>query len=116
MPARRHARSHPPTTTSSRLPQPPEMTHRKLILLIVGALLALATVAFSGADFTAFTSNAGNSFGSNSDFTNPSVTLANPGSAIHGTVHLTATATDADSGVHDVSIQYSPHNANSWTQ
>jgi hypothetical protein len=45
----------------------------------------------------------------------PTVTLADPGSPLSGTVNLTATAADADSGVASVLFQVSPAGQGSWT-
>ncbi len=45
----------------------------------------------------------------------PTVSLADPGSPMSGTVTLTATATDADSGVSSVVIQYAPTGTTTWT-
>ncbi|KQZ85544.1 hypothetical protein ASD56_04290 [Microbacterium sp. Root166] len=44
----------------------------------------------------------------------PSITMADPGSPLRGTVTLTATATDDHSGVTAVTIQYAPNGSSSW--
>ena len=43
------------------------------------------------------------------------MTVANPGATLSGTVTLTATPTDAESGVASVTIQRSPAGLNTWT-
>src|SRR5581483_10948116 len=49
------------------------------------------------------------------DTTAPTASLDDPGASLGGTVHLTATASDATSGVQSVSFQWSPAGGNSWT-
>ncbi|HEY8844671.1 MAG TPA: Ig-like domain-containing protein [Gaiellaceae bacterium] len=49
------------------------------------------------------------------DNTAPSVALDDLGTAVHGTVSLSANATDAGSGIDSVTYQYSPAGSNSWT-
>lgn len=50
-----------------------------------------------------------------SDWTPPTVSLASPGATVRGTVNLTVTATDADSGVKDVLVQQRPSGSSSWS-
>jgi hypothetical protein len=50
------------------------------------------------------------------DSTPPAVTLADPGALLSGTVTLTATATDATSGVADVRFLTSPAGGETWTE
>ena len=45
----------------------------------------------------------------------PTVSLGNPGSPLAGTVSLTATAADADSGIATVTIQRAPAGTATWT-
>ncbi|MDX6555690.1 MAG: hypothetical protein QOD86_1885 [Miltoncostaeaceae bacterium] len=45
----------------------------------------------------------------------PSISLANPGSPLGGTVGLAATATDAESGVASVTFQVAPAGTATWT-
>ena len=49
------------------------------------------------------------------DNTPPTVSLANPGATLSGTVTLTTTPDDADSGVASVTIQRAPANGSTWT-
>ncbi len=69
-------------------------------------------------DVTA-TNNAGlassaSSFTVTADGTAPSVTLDDPGAFLGGTVSLTATTSDAESGVNTVGFQYAPTGTSSW--
>lgn len=45
----------------------------------------------------------------------PAAAMVDPGSPLSGTVTLTATASDADSGVASVAIQYQPTGGSAWT-
>lgn len=84
-------------------------------------LAALALVAAagqttrSGAVFTAQTTNPQSVVRSAADWTPPVVALADPGSPLRGTVTLTATATDARSGIAAVRIQRAPAGSGAWT-
>ncbi len=49
------------------------------------------------------------------DNTAPGATMNDPGAYLHGTVPLTADATDAGSGIDTVAFQRSPAGAGSWT-
>ncbi|MDX6491430.1 MAG: large repetitive protein, partial [Gaiellaceae bacterium] len=49
------------------------------------------------------------------DNTAPSVALDDLGTAVHGTVSLSANSADAGSGIASVTYQYSPAGSNSWT-
>src|SRR5437764_1339417 len=91
-------------------------SRRKLITLLSLAALMVASVAFSGAAFTASSSNSNNALAANSDFHPPVVTMNAPGANLSGTKSLTATAADTGgSGVQNVKIQISPNGANTWT-
>jgi hypothetical protein len=85
--------------------------------VVVGILMLLAssTVFATGANFSASTSNSGNSFGAAADFVAPWVSLTDPGAHLRGTVALDALATDTGSGVESVTIQRSPAGAGTWT-
>ncbi len=67
------------------------------------------------------TDNAGNSHASSTvadvrvDNTDPTVTMGDPGTSVHGTVTLTSTSSDAGSGIAGVAYQYSPAGQGSWT-
>jgi len=92
------------------------MTRR--ILVLIAAALSVAAMStsmpgFSSASFTARTTNTG-SITAAPDWTPPTVSVSNPGSPLKGTVTLTATATDAKSGISSVRLQYLPANGSSW--
>ena len=82
------------------------------------ALLALvaAGVTFSGAAFTAISTNPGNSFGASNAF-NLSASMTDPGTPLRATVSLAATASDGGDGssISSVTIQKSPAGAGTWT-
>jgi hypothetical protein len=85
---------------------------------IVAALVALVlagAAVFSSAAFTASTANAANTFAAAPDWTAPSVTLTNPGPALLGTTTVTAQATDAETGIHEVTIEYASTEDDTWT-
>ncbi|HEX2577630.1 MAG TPA: Ig-like domain-containing protein, partial [Aquihabitans sp.] len=84
--------------------------------LALAALVALtfAPGAFSSAAFTSASRSAG-SVTAAADWTPPTVALASPGDAIRGTVNLTATASDAETGVASVVIAWAPEDSTTWT-
>ena len=89
------------------------------MLLLVATALALGVMgmgmpSFSTASYTGRTTNTGALVGA-ADWTPPSVSLPDPGSPLKGTVTVTATATDAASGIRDVTVQYLPSGGSSWT-
>ena len=84
--------------------------------------LDTTTLAEGGYDFRVIaTDGAGNATTSavvanvRVDNANPTVTLADPGRNVHGTVALSATASDAGSGVASITYQTSPAGQNTWT-
>ncbi|MFL4475578.1 S26 family signal peptidase [Paeniglutamicibacter sp. MACA_103] len=86
-------------------------------LAIVAALAALVfatATAFSSAAFTAATSNASNVFGAAEDWTPPTAAMSSPGSTVRAGVTLTAVASDGETGIRSVAIQYLPPNGE-WT-
>ena len=78
------------------------------IVAVLVTVVVMGASVFSSAAFTATTANAANSFGTAVDWMPPSVTLGNPGPTVKGTVALTAEASDAESGIRNVVIQYAP--------
>ncbi|WP_411732870.1 S26 family signal peptidase [Paeniglutamicibacter sp.] len=84
-----------------------------LLAALVVLVMATAT-AFSSAAFTASTANASNTFAAAADWTPPSATMASPGTTVRASVALTAEASDAETGIRSVVIQYLPPNG-SWT-
>jgi len=83
------------------------------VLGVATGLLSPA-VAFSGATFSSTTSNAVSTVKAASDWTPPTVSVVDPGSPVKGTVTVSANATDADSGIASVTIQYFAPNGSSW--
>jgi len=81
------------------------------VLLLAGGRLAGAD--FSDATYVASSSNRG-TVNAAADWTAPDVTLAAPSSPLQGTVTLTATATDAQSGIASVEFQYVAPGGSSW--
>lgn len=90
---------------------------RRLLSLIAAALCVAAVGAgmpgFSSASFTARTVNSG-SVSAAADWTPPTVSVQNPGSPVKGTVSLTALASDVETGVASVLVQYLPTNGSTW--
>lgn len=90
--------------------------HRPLAL--AGGLLALAVVTAplqtSGAAFTSRTVNPASGITAASDWTPPTVDLAGVLAIRNGST-VTATASDADSGVRDVVISWAPTGTQTWT-
>ncbi len=84
------------------------MRTRATLTVLVATLVAwgalLSPTSFSGATFTARTSNTA-TVQAAPDWTPPTVTLTHPGSPVKDTVTLTATATDGETGVKDVVVQ-----------
>lgn len=94
--------------------------NRVVVLLVALALMAAAVTAdapgFTTAAFTAGTSNGGSTVVASSDWTPPTVSLAQPASPIKDTVALTATAADAESGIASVAIEYQLVGAATWNR
>ncbi|KQR03541.1 signal peptidase I [Arthrobacter sp. Leaf141] len=78
------------------------------IVAVLVTVVVMGASVFSSAAFTATTANAANSFGTALDWMPPSAVLVNPGPTVKGTVALTAEASDAESGIRNVVIQYAP--------
>jgi Bacterial Ig domain len=94
------------------------MSPRNRLLLVVSlALTALCfgMPGFSGATFTAASTNPAATVTAASDWTPPTVSVTNPGSTLSGTTTITATATDANSGVATVLLQYAAAGSSTWT-
>ncbi len=82
------------------------------------ALLAMTAYALTGFSSAAFTSQSVNSPGMVSaaaDWTPPTVAMQSPGSSVRGTATLTATASDNESGIKNVVIQYQAAEGAGWT-
>jgi hypothetical protein len=85
----------------------------KLWLALI-VVVALAGATASGADFTASSPSPANSFAAAADFNTVAVAMTDPGSPLHGTVGLQATA-GSDRGIERVRFQSSPAGAGTWT-
>lgn len=94
------------------------MAPRPLTLMALVAVLAIALFgmpALSGATFTSASSNAVSSVSSAADWTPPTVTVRNPGTSVKDTVTITADATDGETGIATVVVQYLAPGASTWT-
>lgn len=85
------------------------------LLALLVALVALDMPAFSTAAFTSKTTNTG-TVSAAADWTPPTVSVVNPGSPIKGTVTITANASDAETGIKSVTLQYLASSGGSWTE
>ena len=92
------------------------MRLRALASFLAVAALVVAGITFSGAAFTAASANSGNSFTASNAF-NLTATMTNPGTNLHATATLQATASDGGDGssITLVTIQKSPAGAGTWT-
>jgi hypothetical protein len=92
---------------------------RTAALVVLAAVLVAGvdSVApqFSSASFTAQTKNGANSVGAAVDWTPPAVSLQNLGTTVQSTVSVTATASDAETGVRNVVLAFQPAGATTWT-
>ena len=85
-------------------------------VVVVLAALVLSVTGFSSASFSARTVNPVGTVTAASDWTPPTVAVTQPaGGTVSGATTITATATDAESGVAQVVLQYQPADASSWT-
>ena len=94
------------------------MLRTRTLLLMMATLVAVlggTLPGLSSASFTSQTTNTGSTFAAAADWTPPTVTMTSPGSAVSGTATVSATASDADSGLASVLIEYLAPNASSWT-
>ena len=87
---------------------------RLAVLGLLGAWLVLASTTFSDATYVRSTSNTA-TVQAAADWTPPSVALTQPATPVQGTVTLSASATDAQSGIASVVFQYLAPGASSWT-
>jgi hypothetical protein len=88
------------------------------MLLAVACLvtvLGITSPGTSGATLTSQTTNAASTFSAAADWTPPTVTMNAPGSSVSGTVTVSATAADADTGLASVLVEYLAPGAGSWT-
>lgn len=84
-------------------------------VVVVLVALAFSVTGFSSASFSARTVNPVGTVTAASDWTPPTVAVTPPaGSTVNGTTTIAATASDAQSGVAQVVLQYQPADASSW--
>jgi len=97
----------------------PAPARRRLPLVgLVAVLVAVAVSAtgFSSATFTARTMNSVSTVTAAADWTPPTVAVTPPtGGSVSGTATIAATASDAQSGVAQVVVQYQAADAATWT-
>ena len=92
------------------------MRLRAIAALLAVAAVVTAGVRFSGAAFTAASADPSNGFTASNAF-NLTATMTDPGSYLHATATLGATASDGEDGssISSVKIQRSPAGAGTWT-
>lgn len=84
-----------------------------LLVLALAAVLGLTAPGFSSATFTS-ASTSGSTVTAAADWTPPTVTMGSIASPAKGTVTLTATASDGETGVQDVVFEYLPSGGSAW--
>jgi chitinase len=99
--------------TVSRRPSHPIGVTVALCAMLL-TLLGAASGSVWGA-YTAKTLSSANSIVAATDWVAPQTAMLDPGSPLHATVSLTATASDSGSGVLTVTIERSPAGAAAWT-
>lgn len=91
---------------------------RTPVILLLGILVVVLagrfSSGFSDATFTSTSASSG-TVRAASDWTAPAVAVTHPGTPVQGTVTLAATATDAESGITSVTLQYLAPGASTWT-
>ncbi|MGN6161728.1 MAG: Ig-like domain-containing protein [Marmoricola sp.] len=85
-----------------------------LVAVMAVALATLGMPGMSGATFTSTSNNTVSTVTAAADWTPPTVSMVSPASAVNGTITVTANASDGQSGVASVAIQYLAPNASSW--
>ena len=89
---------------------------RSLQLLLLAGLAGVLTVGFPGfssATFTASTQSTA-TVRAAADWTPPTVSVVSPGTAVKGTTTITATATDAETGIASVTLEQLAPGAADW--
>ncbi|MGX6447514.1 Ig-like domain-containing protein [Patulibacter sp. S7RM1-6] len=104
-----------PTLLRTRSSVRPRRPRRAAVALgLVTLLGAAATVAPSGATFTSHSVNGSNGIKAVEDWVPPTVSVTDPGASLRGTVTLSATASDARSGVAKVVLQVARDGSGSY--
>ena len=96
------------------------MTHVRtwgVASLLVAGLLTLLGLPLTGSSSATFTGQSRSTAAvtSAADWTAPTVTMTDPGSVLQGSVTVAAQASDGESGVASVAIQYLRSGASGWT-
>jgi chitinase len=104
------------SSTTPRHREAASATHRRLPLAIVALLLVVA-VALTGSSSASFVSSTGSTgtVSAAADWTAPTAAVTAPGSPLKGTATVTATASDADSGIATVTIERTVAGGSDWT-
>jgi hypothetical protein len=93
------------------------MSLRTRALVVAGLALAAACIGmpgFSGATYTLSTGSTG-TVRAASDWTPPTVAVNSAGATLSGTTLITASASDANSGISSVQLQYAAAGTSTWT-
>ncbi|WP_345800902.1 Ig-like domain-containing protein [Microbacterium sp. AZCO] len=85
-----------------------------LAFALVAGITTLAP-GMSSATYTAQTANAANSVGAAADWTPPTVSVTAPAAPLRDIATVTATASDAESGIRQVVLQVQAAGASTWT-
>ena len=88
---------------------------RSLVLVLLVAVAAVSMTGFSSATLTSRSVATTGTITAAADWTPPTVTMQSPGTSVRGQVNLAATASDAESGIDNVAIQYQAAEGAGWT-
>lgn len=91
---------------------------RTVVLVVLAAVFLAGSPlapALSSAAFTAKSANAGNTVGAAADWTPPAVVVDPPAGPLRDTATVTATATDAETGIRSVALSVRATGAATWT-
>ncbi|WP_245934470.1 signal peptidase I [Arthrobacter psychrolactophilus] len=108
-----------PVGDDPQAPPPTRTRHVKMgaavgLVTALTILVVATSTTFSSAAFTATSATRGSTFAAAADWTPPQVTLSSPGTTVRGSVALTVVASDAETGIRNVAIQYLP-SGGAWT-
>ncbi|TQO20608.1 hypothetical protein FB472_2246 [Rhodoglobus vestalii] len=84
------------------------------IVSITATVAAVGTPEFSSASFTSSTKNTVSTVSAAADWTPPVVSMIQPASPVRDTVLVTANASDSDTAIASVTLQYLPVGGSSW--
>ena len=86
-----------------------------VLVVVLGLLLGLSSTAeFSSASFTSRSDNPQGTVRAAADWTPPTTSLTPPGAILAGSVVLTASAADAETGIDTVAVQYRSASGGEW--